>query len=176
MNKDEHLLLMHEFFHAMFLGNNRMIISLLYQGVDINALEEGVSLLAHACSFPSITVGVCKLFIQKGANVNHVDKKGNSILHYTDEIDKLKLLIKHNINLNVVNLENETALEIKIKNNKFEAAQYLIDCGANYNLVRWDKMSKKACDTLLFPIIAKNEKESLEKNIMASNSALKIKI
>ena len=63
-------ILLHEFFHALFQGNNRKIVDILNQGIDIN----------------------------------YIDKKGNTALHYVEGLDKTKLLIKNKINLDVVNL------------------------------------------------------------------------
>lgn len=170
-------LMKHEFFHAMFQGNNKTMIDLLRQGININEIEdEGTSCLSYACSFPMITIGVCKLFIKHGANIHHIDSKGNTALHYTSEIDKAKLLIKNKIDLNIINIENEVALEIHIKNNRFELAQYLIDAGADYKLVNWDKMSEEAKNIILFPIVAQNEKDQLENLIQNNQSSLKIKL
>lgn len=123
-------ILLHEFFHALFQGNNRKIVDILNQGIDIN----------------------------------YIDKKGNTALHYVEGLDKTKLLIKNKINLDVVNLQGFSALELMLRQERFNEAQYLIDSGANYKLVKWDEFSESIRDQFLLPIITKEEKEILEKN------------
>ena len=51
-----------------------------------------------------------------------------------------------------------------LRQERFNEAQYLIDSGANYKLVKWDEFSESIRDQFLLPIITKEEKEILEKN------------
>ncbi|KAG4107364.1 ankyrin [Neocallimastix lanati (nom. inval.)] len=77
------------------------------------------------------------LIIQKGSNVDSLDKQGNSLLFYANENENeevIKLLIENNVNLNK-NTQNVTIpLNIAIKKNNIKIVQLLVNSGANINI------------------------------------------
>ena len=58
-----------------------------------------------------------KLINHKNFCINHIDVEGNSFLHHScinNNFQVMKLLINKNININIKNYNNQTALDILI--------------------------------------------------------------
>lgn len=141
-----------QFHNAISALDKNTMSTLLNQGFDINKPDaNGQSYLSHVCNASVVPVEICELFISHKADVNYIDNKGNNALHYTRQLDKVKLLVDNNIDLNLVNSENRVALENNIKNGRFDIAQYLINVGADHNLVNWDNVPEGSKDKLVLP-------------------------
>ena len=65
-----------------------------------------------------------KLLLNKGLDVNEIDFRGRTVIHYalnsSRSIDVMKLLITSEANLNIANNYGATALDIAIFHNKTE--------------------------------------------------------
>ena len=74
-----------------------------------------------------------RLLSRKDSDPNHVDGFGLQPIHYAcmyGELDILKILLRHGVDVNAKTLTGENALDIAVKEGNFEAAQYLINKGA----------------------------------------------
>lgn len=83
--------------------------------VDIPT-ESGMTPLHYACQ--NGNKKIVDLLIDLGANINSVDKKGNSCLHYavySGNESLVKKLVMYGINKNIKNLEGDLALNIAEK-------------------------------------------------------------
>jgi hypothetical protein len=92
---------------------------------------------------PDDPVPYFELALEKGADVNHVDKNGNTVLHKLSHyfkkesntnLELIDLLIKNGANVNARDSKGETALLISIKNRNSIMAGYLKKNGANIEI------------------------------------------
>nr|XP_047127879.1 protein VAPYRIN-like [Hydra vulgaris] len=74
-----------------------------------------------------------RLLSRKDSDPNHVDGFGLQPIHYAcmyGELDIIKILLQHSVDVNAKTLTGENALDIAVKEGNFEVAQYLINKGA----------------------------------------------
>jgi len=74
--------------------------------------------------------------ISQGADINAVDKHGNTLLHvaiWNRDMELPKLIIAKGLNINIKNKFNETPLHIVARFQSKKEAEYLIACGADVN-------------------------------------------
>ena len=70
-------------------------------------------------------------------DINARDDKGFSILHYaaeTDDLETLKVLIDFGCDINLVNSENNTPIDVALKKGNFCFAAYLLELFGKFNL------------------------------------------
>lgn len=75
------------------------------------------------------------LFIEKGADVNHVNDEGMTIMMLTTDKDMVKELIRAGGNIHMADKEGNTVLHHALMHGNTETARYLIRKGADYNCV-----------------------------------------
>jgi len=71
--------------------------------------------------------------IRNGANLNFCDENGKTLLmnaSIKNDIDILKVLIKHTDRIDQLDKENHSALHYATKANNSKAVEILINCGA----------------------------------------------
>lgn len=73
--------------------------------------------------------------LAQGFAMNSQDQQGNMLLQTTNDIDIARVLIDKGIALEHKNEQGETALFIAIKNNQSRLIDYLLEQGANPNLI-----------------------------------------
>lgn len=81
---------------------------------------------------------ISEILLQNGVDITIVDKNQETLLMLAvkshDLLDLVKLLVKYNIDINAQNNIGATALLIAIQYKFFDAAEFLIDSGADVNL------------------------------------------
>lgn len=111
-------------------------------GIDVNtAYECGRTALIAAVSQNTTSVlnpnfqrknsveAVVAWLLQQGANPAHCEKNGYNAVHHAalnGECEALKLLLQHRPDLVDVLVKGWTALQLAVRNNRYETAQYLI--------------------------------------------------
>ncbi len=115
-------------FHSFNGYNTRIVDVLLENGIDINAeSDSGVNALIESV-LPPLKFKKNKFkkkyayithLIQKGIDVNHQDKLGNTALHYAvlreKPVELIALLLKHGSQKDIRNNEGKTPLDIAIE-------------------------------------------------------------
>jgi len=85
-------------------------------------------------AFESNNIELIDFLLLEGADINHKDEKGNSVLSYAAEngnIQNLKMCIeKYKQNINLQNNEGQTPLMLACNNKHIDAVNYLIGKGA----------------------------------------------
>lgn len=72
-----------------------------------------------------------------GANVNIVDKEGDSVLHYAafgNQPEIMRILLQHGANINVLNASHCTALHISAHKKPPNCVRVLLEFNADVNL------------------------------------------
>jgi len=96
------------------------------------------NLFLKACSTCGDELNFVKLFIEGGANINHVDELGNtglSIACYFENIEISKLLLKQKVNVNTVNIKDLTPLMTVCRCGDLEIVSLLVESGADINYI-----------------------------------------
>ena len=110
---------------------------LLKNGADINAKATKVEdSVLHTCAWRG-NLEVCELIIEKGIDVNIVNKLKFTPLHSSSAFGKsdiAKLLIEKGADLDARNNDGWTPLHLAAGLGKMEVAQVLIDGGADINV------------------------------------------
>ncbi|MEK6335707.1 MAG: ankyrin repeat domain-containing protein [Acidobacteriota bacterium] len=111
-----------------------MIRFLLDHGAAINGRdEEGASYLHTAVNNEEIE-DIAQLLIERGANVNVVDKDGATPLFRVESVKIARLLIERGANVNAANREGLTPLHFAVSEGPgIELAKLLVRSGANVN-------------------------------------------
>lgn len=94
-----------------------------------------------------------------GANVNIVDKEGDSVLHYAafgNQPDIMRILLQHGANINVLNASHCTALHISAHKKPPHCVRVLLEFTADVNL------QDSYGDTALHDAIGKENTEVVE--------------
>ena len=134
-------------YSAIVDHKDREIISkLINAGAYPNTIcRDGTPVLYFALN--TETMDIAKLLLDSGANVNFLDKEGNTCLHNAveyvsdyspechDMIDEIKFLINSGIDLNIKNNYGDAAIHIAAKSGETsEIFKLLIDSGADLNI------------------------------------------
>ena len=141
-----------DIFLAAYLGDIRAVRRLLAAGVSPNAIGDAVgqSPLHHLCCFPvnrgsHLTyipleidyVACCRLLVEAGANVNHCDTNGDSVLIYlegaatsADAVKSMEILLDAGADVNVVGNDSRTPLHWAALNAGASAVALLLRRGA----------------------------------------------
>lgn len=117
---------------------------------------------------------VSSLLLSK-ANPNIKDKNGNTALHLAvinahkspDYIDIINNLIKNNADVNILNNDNQNALNIAVENNNTDASNILINAKANLNNIHNGYAP--------IHIAVKNNNISILKNLLLNKAYIDIK-
>ncbi|XP_065565858.1 serine/threonine-protein phosphatase 6 regulatory ankyrin repeat subunit A-like [Artemia franciscana] len=89
-------------------------------------------------------LGVCKLLISNGANVNALNKFNQTPLHYAAELGKVatcKFLISKGANINAFDRWNNTALHFSAQQGKVDVCRLLISHGCRINCANLHKVT-----------------------------------
>ena len=133
MNKEQ---LNQKLFEAVKNKDIKEVITLIEEGVDVNAKEkDGWTALMYAAGG---SLNIVKLLIESGANVNMKDENGWTALmeaakHDFDTVIP-KLLIKKGANVNEKTTDSWTALMIAAEEYSYNVIKLLIEKGANLNI------------------------------------------
>lgn len=83
-------------------------------------------------------VAITNYFIEKGADVNHADKNGNTALLNAasgNTLEVITILVKLTKDINWVNTKGESALSLAVSNNSAKVVGFLIENKANVEVV-----------------------------------------
>jgi len=99
--------------------------------IDVNTTLRSESLLEISAN--ELRYDLCEYLLKNGANVNHVDKYGYSVIMRTSDINIMKLLIKYNIDLNIQDNNGNTKLIFIARNesNLMEKIKLLVENGGD---------------------------------------------
>ncbi len=110
--------------------------SLLAQGVDVNAQDSEIHETALMFAIDNHHFDVALLLIDKGADVNAKDPKGNTALieaAMKGEANTVEALLHHNADVNAQNDYAETPLSDAVINGHTDVVKILLDHRANAN-------------------------------------------
>jgi ankyrin repeat protein len=103
--------------------------------------REGNTMLRLTATTHNSKLKCMKFLLDLGANVNSTNKKDRSVVHAAvamERLDKLKILLQHRPNLNIMDDENDTPLQecltVLRGDNRDKIAQMLILTGAEFNI------------------------------------------
>ena len=137
-----------EFYSAIRRGDTDAIKVEIEKGADVNKKnEDGVPAFFLASENPE----AFKFLVEKGANLTLVDKNGDNILHYAIKdgafrdygeagdlmaVGVVKYLIDDKrMNVNQINNNKQTPLQIALRGNNFTLIKLLLDKGADENML-----------------------------------------
>ncbi|QVY66794.1 ankyrin repeat domain-containing protein [Polaribacter sp. Q13] len=137
-----------------------VITYLLEKGADINTTDKDGNTLSYyllnnfKVNKPEIFDAKLNLLEKNGLVLNQLQNSGNTLLHIAAQENNLPLLKKlapFNIDVNTLNKENLSALQIAImKAKNTETIKYLLSIGANKNV-------KTDFDESIFDLASENE-------------------
>ncbi len=122
---------------AVFSGNTNIIQRLLISGADINAVITSSGWTPLHPSALSGWYDATKVLVEKGINLNTVDKRGMTALHYAvltgnREAEKVAvLLLKNGAEFNTTAIDGSTPLLTAVQKGKDEAVKLLLEKGAD---------------------------------------------
>ncbi len=112
---------------------------LIEQGAKVNAMNsEGSSALSLAAQGGSDRLNMVKLLIEAKADVNTVDKAGNTPFMNAGDLSIATYLENHGAAMNVKNKKNMTPLMTAASNGHVKIVQYLIKNGFSLNVTDID--------------------------------------
>lgn len=117
-------------------------------------------------------VNVVKYLLALGANVNVVDKEGDSTLHYAafgNQPEIMRILLQNNANINVLNASHCSALHISAHKKPPHCVKVLLEFGADVNI------QDSYGDTALHDAIGKENTEVVELLCNATNLNLTVR-
>ena len=107
--------------YSAFRGNLQIFTKLMDNGADINSstVTHGLNALhlASQGNFPNIIIYLIEKY---GMNINSLDNKGNSSLHwavYMDRSQAVDYLVYYNIDINIRNNDNDRAIDMALQRN-----------------------------------------------------------
>ena len=117
---------------------------LLDRDANINELSDGYTPLHYTVGK---SLSITELLLQYGANVNGLDKHGETPLFLAIESDQseyVDLLLKYKVDLNVQSKETgNTCLHNAVQNNSFDIVALLLSHGSDYTLKNHDGCTAK---------------------------------
>ena len=136
--------------YSAFRGNLAIFTKLMENGADINSSTTSHGLnalhLASQGNYPNIIIYLIEKY---GMNINSQDNKGNSALHwavYMNSPQAVNYLIYYNIDINLRDNDNDTALDIALRRNnfylvkKFKDDYCLLDKKTKESKIKQDKV------------------------------------
>jgi ankyrin repeat protein len=136
-----------KFYSAIRRGDTDAIKVEIEKGADVNKKnEDGVPAFFLASENPE----ALQLLVDKGANLTLVDKNGDNILHYAIKdgafrdygeegdlmaVGVVKYLIGKGMDVNQINNNKQTPLQIALRGNNFTLIKLLLDKGADENML-----------------------------------------
>ncbi len=129
---------------AVHTGNIEMIKLLLKHNADLNALNgEGMSSLADALN--SNKVNMIEFLVKEGAKLypNNSDSPEKAFFEAVifDNIDAVEKALKSGVNINSVDMYNNTALTYAINTNNTKMVDLLLKKGADFNIRGYHNIS-----------------------------------
>jgi ankyrin repeat protein len=126
----------------------RLIDLMLNIGIDINAQNNEGETVLIKCSkiIFNNNIILCYL-IEKGANVNIKDIKGNNALHYSVSLNQLtkSQMLLSDININAINNDKQTPLHKAVITSNIEMINMLLKHGAHVNALDSNNHSPLYC-------------------------------
>ncbi|MBE9163884.1 ankyrin repeat domain-containing protein [Tychonema sp. LEGE 06208] len=129
-------------FSAAYTGNLAEVKKLLAKNADVHFKTYLNQTLLHAAAFGGNQT-IVQLFLQKGLNVKDLDKAGQTVLHAAAAGGgsgamayaplRYDLLIASGADMEAMDRNQRTALNIAAESGNFEAMKALINRGANIN-------------------------------------------
>ncbi len=137
-NQSERELLNNDLLNRVVFGSHRSVRELLEKGVDVNYQREndGWTALIRASYFSYLNnfrIGIIRLLIEYGANVNLQDKDGNTALvfaSYNGHTEAVKLLLAAGAKVNLQDDRDYTALYYANREGYIEIQKLLREAGA----------------------------------------------
>ena len=123
---------------ASWRGHESIVVSLLQQGVDVNAVNDrGETALIHASEngYESLV----RVLLKHGADVNTVDKGGWTALLFASSYGHkgvVRVLLEHGANVNAVDKDGRSALmRASLRGGHENIVRVLLEYGADVNAV-----------------------------------------
>ena len=131
-------------FDAIEYGKLGIVELLLENGVSINARDTNYredTVLHHAATTNQVCVGLLKMLIQKGADVNAVTKCGKTALHLAAAlgyVDVTKVLIQNGADVNAIDRNGYSPLTNAVDEYHVRCALHLLCSGAEIGASEYD--------------------------------------
>lgn len=122
---------------SAYYGRLDIIKELINAGVDLNIQDKMGKTALMLATFNGELKTVIEL-INAGADLNIQDNHDNTALHWCNNIDILKVLIKGGINVNVQDDDGNTKLIHSANEGELEFVEELINAGADLNIKNYD--------------------------------------
>lgn len=107
-------------------------------------------------------------------DINFSDKQGNTLLHYAammGDIDKIRDCIEGGANLNLKNGEGDTAIVLALINDKFMAADFLLDSKADCASISFDECLNETQEAWFKEKIVSHSSQFITKQNTAKRAA-----
>lgn len=120
-------------------GNNKYELCklLLEKGADCNAPVHGGPLTPFLIAVEDESLELVKLFLNFGANIEAIDRNGNTVLHYAalnQQVDVIAFMLNQGLNIESRNQSYDTPLFHAIRNQNWKVFEFLLNHGANVNI------------------------------------------
>ncbi|KLJ09230.1 hypothetical protein EMPG_15338 [Blastomyces silverae] len=120
---------------AISCTNLEMVMVLLDNGADVNAITARGSILHHAVTHDNVKIVMTLL--EKGANVNTITHHG-SVLHEAvkhDNVEIVRTLLERGADVNATSSFHDSVLHIAAMHDNVEIVRTLLERGANVNAI-----------------------------------------
>lgn len=131
-----------------WVANEEYVSKLLDAGATLEETDDKGNtplLLTAIHGLPKIA----QLLVDKNANINAVNKRGDNVLHmtldkpgfeqsYDDFLPIADMVLAKNIDVNAVNELKQSPLSVAAKEHLYKYTQTLVDRGANLDQVDWE--------------------------------------
>ncbi len=123
------------FLRVVSAGDIPKVQMFLDEGINVNALIDGISVLMEACTKGHTQL--VALLLAKGADVHMADSLGQQALQLAASagyVEAVELLVENAADINHQDLQNNTALMEAAANGQSDVVQYLVAQNANVAL------------------------------------------